>query len=117
MESNGRIAITESLKERSVGELIRDSATQAQAVLRGEVRVALAEASEDMRRAGRSALLVMFGGALAILTVTLLLIAAIAALAVHVPLWVAVLIGAASSLLLTVSTFVLAARVAKEEED
>lgn len=117
MESNGRTAIKESVKKRSVGELVRDTASQTQAVFRGEVRVALAEANEDLRRAGRSAFLTLLGGALAIVTITLLLIAGIAALAVHLPLWGAVLIGAALCMLLTVSMFVLAARAATEEDN
>lgn len=108
--SNGRTFIAERPDRRSVGELLRDSVAQSHAVVRGEVRVALAEASEELRESGHDALLAMLGAALGLLSVTLLIIAGVAAIAQYLPLWAALLIAAAFSALLTVAALTYARR-------
>jgi uncharacterized membrane protein YqjE len=80
---------------RSIGTVLKDIVGNVQQIVRSEIRLAGVEMREEAGKAGRSAALVMVGGAIAILAVGCGLIAAISALATIVPLWTAALIVAA----------------------
>jgi uncharacterized membrane protein YqjE len=80
---------------RSIGTVLKDIVGNVQQIVRSEIRLASVEMREEAGKAGRSAALVMVGGAIAILAVGCGLIAAISALATIVPLWTAALIVAA----------------------
>jgi uncharacterized membrane protein YqjE len=80
---------------RSIGTVLKDIVGNVQQIVRSEIRLASVEMREEAGKAGRSAALVMVGGALAILALGCGLIAAISALATILALWAAALIVAA----------------------
>ena len=97
---------------RSVGDILRDSAVHAQDIIRGEVRLAIAEATDEVRAGVRRAVLgvcALFG---VLLGATLGLCALIAALAQTMPLWLALLVVAATTLMLAILLGVAATHAA-----
>jgi len=82
---------------RSIGTVLKDIVGNVQQIVRSEIRLASVEVREEAGKAGRSAALVMVGGAIAVLALGCALIAAISALATIVALWSAALIVAAAA--------------------
>ena len=80
---------------RSIGTVLKDIVGNVQQIVRSEIRLASVEVREEAGKAGRSAALVMVGGAVAVLALGCALIAAISLLATMVALWSAALIVAA----------------------
>ncbi len=80
---------------RSIGTVLKDIVGNVQQIVRSEIRLASVEVREEAGKAGRSAALVMVGGAIAVLALGCALIAAISALSTIVALWSAALIVAA----------------------
>ncbi|POM22427.1 hypothetical protein BTM25_53770 [Actinomadura rubteroloni] len=80
--------------EENTGELVRQAAQQTSELLRAELRLAVAEVKEKGRSAGKGA--GMFGGAglVALYGLGALAAAAIAALALVLPVWLGALIVA-----------------------
>ncbi|MGW7352642.1 phage holin family protein [Streptomyces sp. NPDC054784] len=78
--------------EASVGELVARASEQLSEIVRGEMQLAQAEMKEKGKRAGLGA--GMFGGAglAAFLALQALVGAAVAALALHLPVWASALI-------------------------
>lgn len=79
-------------QEHGTGELVRQAAQQVSELMRAELRLAVAELKDKGRHAGTGA--GMFGGAalVALYGVAALLAAAIAGIAVALPVWAAALI-------------------------
>lgn len=93
--SNPGIAtLTARPGDRSVTELLRDSALHGQAVMRGEVRLAVAEVQDELRSGTRRVALLGAAYATALFAATLALVAGIVALAGVLAPWLAILIGA-----------------------
>ncbi len=80
---------------RSIGTVLKDIVGNVQQIVRSEIRLASVEVREEAGKAGRSAALLMVGGAIAVLALGCALIAAISALSTIVALWSAALIVAA----------------------
>ena len=80
---------------RSIGTVLKDIVGNVQQIVRSEIRLASAEVRQEVRKAGQGAALLMAGGAVAVLSLGCVLIAAISALATIVALWIAALIVAA----------------------
>ncbi len=80
---------------RSIGTVLKDIVGNVQQIVRSEIRLASVEVREEAGKAGRSAALVVIGGAIAVLALGCALIAAISALSTIVALWSAALIVAA----------------------
>jgi uncharacterized membrane protein YqjE len=80
---------------RSIGTVLKDIVGNVQQIVRSEIRLASVEVREEAGKAGRSAALVIVGGAIAVLALGCALIAAISLLATIVALWSAALIVAA----------------------
>jgi hypothetical protein len=78
--------------EAGTGELVRQATQQVSELMRAELRLAVAELKDKGRHAGTGA--GMFGGAalVALYGVAVLLAAAVAAIAVALPVWAAALI-------------------------
>ncbi|TDD87199.1 phage holin family protein [Actinomadura darangshiensis] len=78
--------------EAGTGELVRQAAQQVSELMRAELRLAVAELKDKGRHAGTGA--GMFGGAalVALYGLGVLLAAAVAAIAVALPVWAAALI-------------------------
>jgi hypothetical protein len=81
--------------ERTLSELTMDLASQAGDLLRNEIRLARAEAMENVREMGGGIVRVALGVALAGAAVTLGLFALAYGLGQVIPMWGAALIGAA----------------------
>jgi len=81
-----------TIGERSAGEIMQDVVRDVGEVVRGEVRLARAEMSEKARQAGKAG--GFFGGAAVcgLMAVAAMVAAAIAGLALVMPLWLAALI-------------------------
>ncbi|MFI0481313.1 phage holin family protein [Actinomadura sp. 9N215] len=79
-------------REPGTGELVRQAAQQVSELMRAELRLAVAELKDKGRHAGTGA--GMFGGAalVALYGLAVLLAAAVAAIAVALPVWAAALI-------------------------
>jgi uncharacterized membrane protein YqjE len=80
---------------RSIGTVLKDIVGNVQQIVRSEIRLASVEVREEAGKAGRSAALVVIGGAIAVLALGCALIAAISALSTIVALWSAARIVAA----------------------
>jgi uncharacterized membrane protein YqjE len=80
---------------RSIGTVLKDIVGNVQQIVRSEIRLASVEVREEAGKAGRSAALVVIGGAITVLALGCALIAAISALSTIVALWSAALIVAA----------------------
>lgn len=77
---------------RQVGELVQQASQQLTELVRGELRLAQAEMQEKGRRYGKSGGLFGGAGVVGFLTLEALVVTAIAALAVPLPVWAAALI-------------------------
>lgn len=75
-----------------VGELVQQASQQLTELVRGELRLAQAEMQEKGRRYGRSGGLFGGAGVVGFLMLEALVVTAIAALAVPLPVWAAALI-------------------------
>lgn len=75
-----------------VGELVQRASQQLTELVRGELRLAQAEMKEKGRRYGKSGGLFGGAGLVGFLTLEALVVSAIAALAVPLPVWAAALI-------------------------
>jgi len=80
---------------RSIGTVLKDIVGNVQQIVRSEIRLASVEVRQEAGKAGQSAALVLVGGAVAVLALGCVLIAAISLLATIVALWSAALIVAA----------------------
>jgi len=87
------MAITEPIaRDRSVGELFGDLATETSTLVRQEVHLASRELSEKASQAGRYSVRIMVGGGLG-LAALLTLVGAIVLIVAHViPLWASALV-------------------------
>jgi hypothetical protein len=77
---------------RSIGELLRDLANDSTRLVRDEIALARAEATEKLRQAGAAVAMIAAGGVLAIPALVIILIAVVALLDEFMPAWVAGLI-------------------------
>ncbi|MFE2822201.1 phage holin family protein [Streptomyces sp. NPDC059271] len=75
-----------------MGELVQQASQQLTELVRGELRLAQAEMQEKGRRYGKSGGLFGGAGVVGFLTLEALVVTAIAALAVPLPVWAAALI-------------------------
>ena len=82
---------------RSIATVLKDIVGNVQQIVRSEIRLASAELRQEARKAGQGAAFLMVGGAVAVLALGCVLIAAISALATIVALWSAALIVAAGA--------------------
>jgi uncharacterized membrane protein YqjE len=82
-------------EDQSTGELLTTLSTQISALVRGELELARTELTAKGKRAGVGAGLAGAGGVVALFGVGALVAAAIAALALVTPVWLAALIVAA----------------------
>jgi uncharacterized membrane protein YqjE len=80
------------LSHASTGELVKRLSTQLSELVRGELELARTELTEKGKRAGAGAGLAGAGGVVALFGVGALIAAAIAALALVVPVWLSALI-------------------------
>lgn len=78
--------------ERSAGDIIKDIVTDAQGIIRSEVRLAKTEIREEARKAIAASTLLAAGAVIMLYGVGFLLAAATAALALVLPWWAAALI-------------------------
>ncbi len=85
---------TRPVKERSLGDLSKQLSQDISALVRGEVMLAKAEVSERASTMARGVGMVAVGVLLALIVVSCLVTAAIAALALVVDVWLAALIVA-----------------------
>lgn len=88
---NGR---TDELSDRSTAELVRLASEQLSRLVRDELRLAQAELAEKGKHAGLGAGLFGGGGVIAVYGVGALVAAAVLALALVMPAWLAALIVA-----------------------
>jgi len=91
-----------------VGALLADVAEHTQAIVRTEVRLAVAQARAEVTEGVRRVSLIGAGGVLAVVSVVLLLIAGIFALSTVMVAWGAVLLAAGAAFLLSVALLVAA---------
>lgn len=77
---------------RSIPDLIGDVIGNAEALIRGEIRLAKAEIKEELTEAGKAAAMLAVGGVLAVLGLGFLLLAAVYGLSLIMPSWAAALI-------------------------
>ncbi len=89
MDPNAR---SPDLEHASTGELVTRLAEQVSALVKGELELARAELTEKGKRAGAGAGLAGAGGLLAAFGLAILLAAAVAALALVWPVWLAALV-------------------------
>jgi VIT1/CCC1 family predicted Fe2+/Mn2+ transporter len=80
------------LRERPTGELLRDLVTEAQGLVREEVRIAKAEIREEARKATKGGAEMGAGGAVLYAAVLLLGATLVLVLATFLPAWAAALI-------------------------
>jgi uncharacterized membrane protein YqjE len=78
--------------DASTGELVKRMSTQISELVRGELQLARAELTEKGKRAGAGAGLAGAGGVVALYGIGALIAAAIAALDIVLPLWLAALV-------------------------
>jgi uncharacterized membrane protein YqjE len=79
-------------QERSASELVQNIVTNAQQIIRSEVRLAKAELREESKKALAGSAALATGGVLALFGLGFLLAAATAGLALVIPWWAAALI-------------------------
>lgn len=80
------------MSDRSIGDILRDIAGSLQSIIRSELRLAKIEMTDSARRARSSAISFSIGGFLGLYAVGFLLLAAMFALEVVLPAWLAALI-------------------------
>ncbi len=74
---------------RSVTDLLQDTATHTENVVRGEIRLAVVRAQDQLSSQARRASFVIIGGALGLVASTVLLVAAIMRLSLLMAPWLA----------------------------
>jgi uncharacterized membrane protein YqjE len=84
---------------RSTRELVEDIIGDVQEIIRSEIRLAKAELKEEGAKAGKAGGMFAGGGALAFFGFGLLEVMCVVLLAMIMPLWIALLIMAAVSLI------------------
>ncbi len=77
---------------RSIGELLRDLANDSTRLVRDEIALARAEATDKLKQAGAAVGMIAAAGVLAIPALVIILIAVVALLDEFMPAWVAGLI-------------------------
>jgi|SRR5581483_3010000 len=77
---------------RSIADVLQDIVGNVQSIIRSEVRLAKVELTEEATKAGRAAGLMAGGAVAALFTFWLLLLAALFALSIVLPLWAAALV-------------------------
>lgn len=80
--------------DRSISEILDDMATNVQRIIRSEVRLAKTEVQEEAVKAGKGAAALGSGAVVAAYSAGFLLLAALFALEIAVPSWLAALIVA-----------------------
>jgi uncharacterized membrane protein YqjE len=84
--------------ERSITAVLKDIAGNVQHIVRAEVRLATVELQDEAAKAKRSVMLMIAGGAVAMLALGFVLLAGVYGLATVLPAWAAALIvGAAAA--------------------
>lgn len=83
--------------ERSIGAVLGDIAGNVREMVRAEIRLAKAEAGEQIRKATRGAILLVAGGGIALLALAFVALAGMYLLATVVALWIAAVIVAAAA--------------------
>ncbi|HKW98888.1 MAG TPA: phage holin family protein [Bryobacteraceae bacterium] len=83
--------------DRSISEILDDMATNVQRIIRSEVRLAKTEVQEEAVKAGKGAAVLGSGAVVAAYSAGFLLLAALFALEIAVPSWLAALIVAVFS--------------------
>jgi uncharacterized membrane protein YqjE len=91
MGPDGREAQPE-LRDHSIGELVKDLATETSTLVRQEIELAKAEMTDRAQRAGEGAGMLAAAAAVALLMLGALTTAIIAALDLAMPTWLAALI-------------------------
>jgi Flp pilus assembly protein TadB len=86
---------TKPAADASLGELLSQLSTQTSRLVRDEIRLAQKEFQESARHAGMGAGLISVAGLLAVVGLLTLVAAAVAGLALVLPVWAAALIVAA----------------------
>ena len=81
--------------ERSIPGVLGDIAGNVQHIIRGELRLAKAEISDDLQKVKRGALLIAIGALVGIGAIGVAFLAAVYALSLVLPPWAAALIVAA----------------------
>jgi hypothetical protein len=99
---------------RSVGTLVKDGTEQLSDLVRQELKLAQAELSQKGKRAGIGGGLFGAAGLMAFFAVAALIAAAIAAVAMPLPLWAAALIVAGGLLLLAAIAALIGRREVKQ---
>lgn len=90
--------MTTATEPRSIGSLLGNIVSDLQHILRGEVRLAKAEAAQELARVKRGAALLTVALVFGVLGLAYLLFAATQLIALRLPLWEATLIVAAATL-------------------
>lgn len=84
----------ESKVEPSFVQLVQDILTNVQHILRSEVRLAKTEVTEELSKGGKASAVLVGGVVFALYALGFLLLAAVYALALKMPLWGAALVTA-----------------------
>lgn len=85
-------ATNEGIHERSIGDIFRDIAGSIQGIIRSEIKLAKIEMADSARHARSAAVSLSIGGLLGLYAMGFLLLAAMFALEVVLPAWLAALI-------------------------
>ncbi len=91
-DSNGHHTGFHPANERSMSEILRDSLTDVQNILRAEIRLAKAEMKETAQQAGPAGGLLGGAAVCGLFAGACLVVTCIAALALAMPVWLAALI-------------------------
>ena len=83
--------------ERSIAAVLTDIVGNVQQIVRAEIRLATLEVRQEAAKAGRSAILLIAGGAIAVLALAFALLACVYALGTVVAPWIAALTVAAAA--------------------
>ncbi len=81
---------------RSFADVLRDVILNMQEMVRSEIRLVRVELREDAAKAKPSAVMLIAGGALALLAAFFLVLAIVMAMSMAMPIWVAALIAGAT---------------------
>ena len=92
MDSRGRMSATLDSGERSIQDVLRDIGGNIQEIVRSEVRLAKIELGETVRSAKSSLVAFSSGGVLGIYAIGFIALAAMFALEIVLPAWLAALI-------------------------
>ena len=105
-------------EQRSLADVVTDLVCNLQDILRSHIRLAQAEAREELRGYRSAGALLLIGGLAALLSALFLLLAGVAALSLVMSVWLAALIvglvmAALSILLVRIGTICARSRAAK----